>query len=70
MFRAATSFDLPINSWNVGKVSNMNYMFGAESLSYDEDRLTISFNQPLDGWNVQQVTGMYAMFYYAENFNQ
>ena len=46
MFKEATSFNQPLNKWNVSKVTNMEAMFyGAES-----------FNQPLNKWNVSKVT--------------
>ena len=41
----ATSFNQPLNDWNVSKVTDMIGMFcGA-----------ISFNQPLNKWNVSNV---------------
>ena len=60
MFGGATSFNQPLNNWNVSKVREMNCMFwNAES-----------FNQPLDKWNVSNVTDMYGMFKEATSFNQ
>ena len=45
MFGGATSFNQPLNNWNVSKVREMNCMFwNAES-----------FNQPLDKWNVSKM---------------
>ncbi len=53
LFGGATSFNQPLNNWNVSKVREMNCMFwNAES-----------FNQPLDKWNVSNVTDMDAMSY-------
>ena len=49
----ASSFNQPLNNWNVSKVREMNCMFwNAES-----------FNQPLNKWNVSNVTNMDAMFF-------
>ena len=60
MFGNASSFNQPLNKWNVCKVTNMNRMF------YD----ATSFNQPLNKWNVSKVTYMYDMFEEATSFNQ
>ena len=60
VFDGATSFNQPLNNWNVSNVSAMESMFmGARS-----------FNQPLNDWNVSKVTDMKAMFAYARSFNQ
>ena len=56
----ATSFNQPLNKWNVSKVTDMSFMF--------EDAR--SFNQPLNNWNVSKVTYMYDMFEEATSFNQ
>jgi surface protein len=55
-----TSFNKPLNKWNVSNVTNMCSMFCGAT----------SFNQPLNKWNVSNVTNMNGMFYYAESFNQ
>ena len=60
MFFRATSFNQPLNNWNVSNVTNMSKMF---------DRAT-SFNQPLNNWNVSNVTNMYCTFSDATSFNQ
>ena len=60
MFYFATSFNQPLNNWNVSNVTNMFSMF----------RNTTSFNQPLNNWNVSNVTNMFSMFEDATNFNQ
>ena len=45
MFGGATSFNQPLDNWNVSNVTNMGGMFlNAES-----------FNQPLNKWNVSKV---------------
>ena len=59
MFLNATSFNQPLNSWNVSNVRNMHQMFAGAS----------SFNQPLNNWNVSKVTDMRWMFE-ASSFNQ
>ena len=60
MFNSASSFNQPIDSWDVSSVFNMNNMFiGATS-----------FNQPLSSWDVSSVTNMGAMFRSAASFNQ
>ena len=61
MFENATSFNQPLNKWNVSNVTDMWCMFwGAES-----------FNQPLNNWNVSNdVTYMRRMFDGADSFNQ
>ena len=60
MFYEATSFNQPLNNWNVSKVKNMDHMF------YE----ATSFNQPLNNWNVSKVKDMVFMFYNASSFNQ
>ena len=56
----ATSFNQPLNNWDVSNVRYMGGMFwGARS-----------FNQPLNNWNVSNVEYMVGMFYDAESFNQ
>ncbi len=60
MFYSATSFNQPLNNWNVSNVTDMAYMFYNATL----------FNQPLNNWNVSNVTGMEGMFYNASSFNQ
>ena len=56
----ASSFNQPLNNWNVSKVKDMVFMFYNAS----------SFNQPLNNWNVSNVTDMDSMFYEATSFNQ
>ena len=45
MFYGATSFNQPLNDWDVSKVTTMQGMF----------RSTSSFNQPLDQWDVSKL---------------
>ena len=85
MFLGATSFNQPLNNWDVSKVTNMGYMFqGATSFNqplnnWDVSKVTHmrfmfkgakSFNQPLNNWDVSKVTNMEAMFQGATSFNQ
>ena len=60
MFAGASSFNQPLNKWNVGQVTTMQSMFHGAS----------NFNQPLNEWNVKQVTTMTDMFDGASSFNQ
>ena len=64
MFNDATSFDQPLNNWNVSSVTDMSGMFSGAT----------SFNQPLSGWNVSSVTDMSGMFsspfFRATSFDQ
>ena len=60
LFWDYSTFNQPLNGWNVGKVTKMNYMFARAS----------SFNQPLDGWDVSNVVDMTLMFDNAASFNQ
>ena len=79
------SFNQPINSWDVGNVTNMSNMFSL-SVSFNQPigswnvsnvtnmnwmfRTATAFNQPIGSWNVGNVTNMSSMFYYASSFNQ
>ena len=60
MFNSASSFNQPIDSWDVSSVFNMNNMFISAT----------SFNQPLSSWDLSSVTNMGAMFRSAASFNQ
>ncbi len=56
MFYGASSFNQPLEKWDVSNVTDMGYMFyGARS-----------FNQPLERWNVSNVTDMGYMFHGAK----
>jgi surface protein len=52
MFNHAYQFNQNLNSWNVSKVQNMDYMF---------TRIK-TYNQDLSSWNVSNVTSMKFMF--------
>jgi surface protein len=64
MFLDATSFNQPLNNWNVSNVIAMYKMFNWAS----------SFNQSLDNWNVCSIiSGTYSMdnmFNWASSFDQ
>ena len=49
MFSGCTSFNQPLNNWDVSQVTDMGGMFYGCS----------SFNQPLNNWDVSQVQSMY-----------
>ena len=52
MFWEATSFNQPLEQWDVSSVEDMRYMFGCAT----------SFNQPLEKWGVSNVKNMDSMF--------
>ena len=60
MFNGTTSFNQPLNNWNVSNVTNMGSVF------YN----ATSFNQDISMWDVSNVTSMYGMFGVATSFNQ
>lgn len=60
MFLGATSFNHPIDHWDVSSVTNMFGAFAGAT----------SFNQPLNSWNVSNVTNMGLLFSQAYGFNQ
>ena len=59
MFGGATSFNQPIEHWDVSNVTNMMLMFTGAT----------SFNQPLEKWNVSNVKDMHRMFFGAKAFS-
>ena len=85
MFYQATSFNQPLEKWDVSNVTNMERMFdGARSFHQPLERWDVrkvtnmkrmycgatSFNQPLEKWDVSNVTNMELMFYGAISFHQ
>jgi hypothetical protein len=54
------SFNDPLECWDVGQVTTMQYMFFNNSY----------FNQPIDSWNVSKVKYMANVFSSATSFNQ
>jgi surface protein len=84
-FRDASSFNQPLNSWDVSNVTNMELTFtNASSFNQNINSWDVSnvanmermfngassFNQPLESWDVSNMTSMYAMFARATSFNQ
>ena len=55
-----SSFNQPLNKWNVSNVTDMRWMFADAE----------AFNQPLNKWDVSNVTNMKCMFKNATSFNQ
>ena len=51
MFRSASAFNHPLNSWQVGQVTTFRNMFDSAS----------AFNQDISAWNVSQATSFWAM---------
>jgi|GEM_PF-643234 len=60
MFSGCSSFNQPLEEWDVSKVTDMSNLFSG----------CTSFNQPLGGWDVSQVTNMLKTFYACSSFNQ
>ena len=58
MFQGATTFNQPLNNWNVSNVQNMSHMF--ENSRY---------NQPLDLWNTSNVN-VFSFLFFNATFNQ
>lgn len=85
MFHDATSFNNPVNHWDVSNVTSLYRTFrGATSFnqslnSWNTSNVTslfetfhtaTSFNQPIDSWDVSNVLETYSMFLGATSFNQ
>ena len=49
MFSEATSFNQPLNNWDVSNVTDMDSMFES----------AIHFNQPLNNWNIENTADLY-----------
>ena len=60
MFGAASSFNQPLDNWDVNSVITMDKMFLQAN----------SFNQNIDNWDVSSVTNMSVMFSKATSFDQ
>ena len=83
MFYNATSFNQPLDTWDVSSVTEMHSMFhGAASFNGDLSTWDVSsvtdmsemffgssFNGDLSTWDVSSVTDMSRMFYGASAFN-
>jgi len=85
MFEEASSFNQPIDMWDISSVTGVSYMFW-DAISFDQpignwDTSSItsmlgmfsaatSFNQPIDTWNTSSVTTMVNMFNGATSFDQ
>jgi len=52
LFEGATSFNQPLNNWDVSNVTQMNHMFYGAS----------EYNQPLNNWDVSNVRDKEGMF--------
>ena len=59
MFLGASTFDQPLEKWDVSTVTHMSGLFEGAT----------SFNQPLDQWNVARVADMTRMFLFAQAFS-
>jgi surface protein len=59
MFQAASSFNQPVNNWDVSHVTDMNNMFADAQ----------SFNQDVSDWDISSITSTPNMFGGASSFN-
>ena len=59
MFDGASSFDQPLQNWDVSNTTNMRFMFASAT----------SFNQWLNSWDVSNITEMGEMFKSAAAMN-
>ena len=82
IFWGASSFNQPLNSWDVSSVTDMSNLvrsslFNQPLNSWDVSSVTdmsfmftsSSFNQPLNSWDVSNVSNMQYIFY-GSSFNQ
>jgi uncharacterized protein (TIGR02145 family) len=85
MFNHASSFNQPVENWDVSNVTDMSWMFD-EASSFNQTigdwdvsnvidmykmfNRAVAFNQDISNWDVSSVTNMSAMFYEASSFNQ
>jgi surface protein len=60
LFTDKSTFNQPIDNWDVSNVTNMAEMF----------RNASSFNQSISNWDVSNVTDMSGMFMFTQTFNQ
>jgi surface protein len=60
MFSPYTSFNEPLDAWDVSNVTKMTSMFAD----------CANFNQPLNSWKVSSLEEMNSMFYGCTSFNQ
>ena len=69
MFRDTTTFNQPLNSWNVGKVITFSSVASGGMFQN-----ATAFNQPLNSWKINSATTMNTttggMFQGATSFNQ
>ena len=84
MFQKASSFNQPINSWVVSKVTDIGVMFSESPFNqslynWNLSELKIAdhvfylatqFNQDISNWNMSSVTTIMAMFSSASSFDQ
>ena len=84
MFQKASSFNQPLNSWVVSKVTDIGVMFSESPFNqplynWNLSELKIAdhvfylatqFNQDISNWDMSKVTTIYAMFSTASSFDQ
>lgn len=59
MFNRASSFNQPLDAWNISSVKDIQGMF----------QYAIAFNQPLDSWDFSQVSLSHSIFRGADQFS-
>jgi len=72
MFYNQPYFDQEIGTWDVGKVTNMNYMLGSNffSAAVIPGIFNNSGSDSIKNWNTTNVISMNSLFSYQKNFNQ